>query len=75
MIDIGTQAIAGIGRNISITGMKRSRTRSYFPIARPSGTPITIAITKPTRMRRTLMAMLNRYLFDSPTCVSCWYTS
>ena len=27
MIDIGTQAIAGIGRRISTTGMNRSRTR------------------------------------------------
>ena len=27
MIDIGTQAIAGIGRRISTTGMKKSLTR------------------------------------------------
>ena len=40
MIDIGTQAIAGIGRRISITGMNKSRTRWYLPITSPSGTPI-----------------------------------
>ncbi len=52
--------------------MKKSLTRRYLPMASPSGTPIAIAIMKPIRMRRTLMAILYRYLFDSPTCVSCW---
>src|ERR1700712_356316 len=39
MIDIGSQAIAGIGRRISTTGMNRSRTRSYLPIANPMRDP------------------------------------
>ena len=41
MIAIGTQAIAGIGRRISTTGMKKSPTRRYLPIISPSGTPIS----------------------------------
>ena len=62
MIDIGTQAIAGIGRRISTHGMKKSRTRRYLPISRPSGTPIAVAMKKPIRMRRTLMRDVDEVL-------------
>ena len=54
MIDIGTQAMAGIGRNISTPGMNRSRTLRYFPITSPNGTPTAMAIMNPSRIRRTL---------------------
>ena len=40
MIDIGTQAMAGIGRNTSVTGNTSSRMRRKRPISSPSGMAI-----------------------------------
>ena len=54
MIDIGTQAMAGIGRSTSATGNTNSRMSRKRPITRPSGTAITVASMKPMRMRRQL---------------------
>ena len=54
MIDIGTQAMAGIGRSISETGNTISRTSLKRPITRPSGTAMSAASMKPMQMRRQL---------------------
>ena len=54
MIDIGTQAMAGIGRSISEIGKTISRTSLKRPMIRPSGTATTAAMLKPNRMRRQL---------------------
>ena len=47
MIDIGTQAIAGIGRSTSVTGNTNSRTSRKRPITSPSGTATSAASRKP----------------------------
>ena len=54
MIDIGTQAIAGIGRSTSVTGNTNSRSQRNRPITSPSGTATTVASEKPMKMRRQL---------------------
>ena len=54
MIDIGTQAIAGIGRSTSTSGNTAWRNRTNRPMARPSGTATTLATAKPMKMRRQL---------------------
>jgi len=69
------QAIAGIGRNISITGMEKVAHALILADREPQWHADEVAIMKPSRMRRTLMAILTRYLFDSPTWVNCVYTS
>ena len=75
MIDIGTQAIAGIGRNTSATGNTNSRISRKRPITRPSGMATTLASMKPIRMRRQLSAewaknfgSLNARAARSSTC-------
>ena len=54
MIDIGTQAIAGIGRSTSDTGKMISRASRKRPMTSPSGTAMTAASMKPNKMRRQL---------------------
>ena len=46
MIDIGTQAMAGIGRRISEIGKTISRTSLKRPMIKPSGTATTAAIAE-----------------------------
>ena len=46
MIDIGTQAMAGIGRRTSEIGKTISRTSLKRPMIKPSGTATTAAMRK-----------------------------
>ena len=62
MIDIGTQAMAGIGRSTSETGNTNSRTSRKRPMTSPSGTAMRVASMKPKKMRRQL----------SITCLTNW---
>ena len=60
MIDIGTQAMAGIGRRTSETGNTNSRTSWKRPMTRPSGTATSAASEKPKRMRRQLSSDMHQ---------------
>jgi len=75
MIDIGTQAIGRNWPQDLDNGHEEIAQRLILADRESSGTPIAVAIMKPSKMRRTLMAILTRYLFDSPTCVSCSNTA
>ena len=75
MIDIGTQAMAGIGRNTSDTGKMSSRMTRKRPITKPSGTATTVASRNPIRIRRQLsttceknFGSLNARAARSSTC-------
>jgi len=57
MMLIGTHATAGIGRNSSIGGNKVSSATANHPMARPSPTPSTVAMAKPSQMRSRLATM------------------
>ena len=75
MIDIGTQAMAGMGRNTSDTGKMNSRMTRKRPMTRPSGTATMVASRKPMRIRRQLsttweknFGSLNARAARSSTC-------
>src|ERR1700747_3802022 len=54
MMDAGTQARGGIGRNTSNTGKVMPKKTGLTAIARPSGMPIIIAAKKPSKTRNGL---------------------
>ena len=58
MIDAGTQASGGIGRNISNVGKNVSLKLRLTAISNPSGMPMTIAVRKPASTRRRLRYQL-----------------
>ena len=57
MMLIGTHATAGIGRNSSMGGNKVSSASPKRPMSKPSPTPSTVAIAKPSQMRSRLARM------------------
>ena len=50
----GIQAMGGMGRTISIMGLKIASTRGYQPMVTPKVTPRTAAIRKPVNTRDKL---------------------
>ena len=71
MIDIGTQAIAGIGRSTSIAGSSEPARPAVAPDQHAQAPrPAAVATAKPSRMRRTLMPMLVTNLADSLTSIT-----